>query len=325
MSDKIPTELSPAPKPFRAAAHYYETLTYAIYYAPRGRLRLYMVASELAQRYLYPTDLVVGIIGAEGSGKSTLIKGLFPGLELTNDDDGVNLQPAPIYNFSPDNYFAPHTFHVDIRYESAFRQRYEIVEAITKAISHGRRVVIEHFDLIYDALGYNAQILFGIGEEIIVARPNVFGPFPAAIKTVVDKTIKYRLMAHSAEDITSMVLERDYNYRIPIHHSDVKHGFVLNFPTKPDIDLAELEAKVKEIIRLDQPIISEGEEGILVGESAIPCTGPRTHVKHTGQIKNFRLVKKFGYHPISKEYMLIGIVGPKEPAGYDQISREIEA
>ncbi|MCC6123507.1 MAG: alanine-tRNA synthetase second additional domain-containing protein [Pirellulales bacterium] len=298
---------------------------YAAYYAPRGRLRLYMVASELAHRYLYPTDLVVGIIGAEGSGKSTLIKGLFPGLELTNDDDGVNLQPTPIYHFSPDNYFAPHTFHVDVRYESAFKQRFEIVEAITKAVSHGRRVVIEHFDLIYDALGYNAQILFGIGEEIIVSRPNVFGPFPAAIKAVVDKTIKYRLMAHSAEDITAMVLERDYNYRMPIHHSDVKHGFVLNFPTKPEIDLNELEAKVREIVKQDLPIVSEGEEGILVGESAIPCTGPRTHVQRTGQIKNFRLVKKFSYHPISKEYMLIGIVGPREQAGYDQLSRDIDA
>jgi Ser-tRNA(Ala) deacylase AlaX len=199
------------------------------------------------------------------------------------------------------------------------------VEAITNAVSHGRRVVIEHFDLIYDALGYNAQILFGIGEEIIVSRPNVFGPFPSAIKAVVDKTIKYRLMAHSAEDITGMILERDYNYRMGFHHSDVKHGFVLNFPSKPEIDLNELEAKVTEIIKSDLPIVSEGEDGILVGESTIPCTGPRTHVKRTGDIKNFRLVKKFGYHPISKEFLLVGIVGPKEQAGYDQLSREIEA
>jgi ribosome biogenesis GTPase A len=85
MSDQIPNVPSPAPKPFRASAHYYETLMYAVYYAPRGRMRLYMVASELSQRYLYPTDLVVGIIGAEGSGKSTLIKGLFPGLEACAD------------------------------------------------------------------------------------------------------------------------------------------------------------------------------------------------------------------------------------------------
>jgi GTPase SAR1 family protein len=322
--DEPHTEFNPIRTPFRASAHSYETLIYAAYYAPRGRLRLYMVASELAQRYLYPTDLIVGIIGAEGSGKSTLIKGLFPGLELTNDDDGVNLQPAPIHQFSPENYFAPHTFHVDVRYELAFKQKYQLVEAITRAVSHGRRVVVEHFDLIYDALGYNAQIIFGIGEEIIVARPNVFGPYPAAIKAVVHKTIKYRLMAHSAEDITSFVLERDYNYRFPVQHSDVKHGFVINFQLKPDIDLAELETKVKEIIRQQLPITPAGEDRIAIGDHIFPCTGTRTHVKHAGQIENFRLVKKFQYHPLLKQYMLIGIVGPRARAGYEEITGEVE-
>ena len=310
---------------FQGAAHQDEMLIYAVYSAPRGRQRLYLVAAQLAQRYLYPSDLVVGIIGAEAAGKSTLIKGLFPGLELTNDDDGVNLQPAPIYGFSPENYFAPHTFHIDVRFESAFKQQYEIVEAITRAVSHGRRVVVEHFDRIYDALGFNAQILFGIGEEIIVARPSVFGPFPAAIKAVVEKTIKYRLMAHSAEDITHFILERDYNYRLPIHHSNVKHGFVISFQNKPDIDLAELEAKVKDIIRQDLPIQPAGENRITIGEHAFPCTGTRTHVRRSGEIENFHLVKEFGYHFLLKEYMLIGIVGPHEPAGYENISKAIDA
>ena len=309
------------PTAYRGPEHYYETLIYAAYYAPRGRQRLYMVAGELAQRYLYPTDLLVGIIGAEGAGKSTIIKGLFPGLELTNDDDGVNLQPAPIYGFSPENYFAPHTFHVDIRYESAFKQQFEIVEAISRAVMHGRRVVVEHFDRIYNALGYNAQILFGIGEEIIVARPNVFGPFPEAIKAVVEKTIKYRLMAHSAEDITGFILERDYHYRFPVHHSDVKHGFVISFPDRPAVDLFELEAKVREIIRQDVPIQPAGENRIAIGEYVLPCTGTRTHVKRSGEIEGFRLVKEFSYHPILKEYMLVGIVGPQESAGYEDISR----
>jgi hypothetical protein len=317
-------EFSPLQMPSLAAAHHYETLIYAAYYAPRGRMRLYRVAGELAQRYLFPSDLIVGIIGTEGSGKSTLIKGLFPGLELTNDDDGVNVRPTPIYQFSPENYFAPHTFHVDVRYELAFKQKYQLVEAITCALSHGRRVVVEHFDLIYESLGYNAQIIFGIGEEIIVARPNVFGPFPAAIKGVVEKTIKYRLMAHSAEDLTSFVLERDYNFHFPVQHSDVKHGFVINFQTEPQINLAELEAKVKEMIRQQLPITPAGENRIAIGEHAFPCTGVRTHVKNTGQIERFRLVKKFQYHPLLKQYMLIGIVGPRDPAGYEGITREIE-
>ena len=49
------------------------------------------------------------------------------------------------------------------------------------------------------------------------------------------------------------MLERDYNYRIPVHHSDVKHGFVISFQQLPAIDLEQLEAKVKEIIAADVP------------------------------------------------------------------------
>ena len=320
MEEKKP-DIIPLQQQFGLPTYYSETLIYATYYAPRGRQRLYMLGAELSRRYLYPSDLIIGIIGAEGSGKSTLIQGLFPGLELTNDDDGVNIRPAQLYSFSPEDFFAPHTFHIDVRYEKAFRQNWQIAEAITAAVSHGRRVIIEHFDLIYDSLGYNAQIIFAIGEELIVARPSVFGPFPASLKAVVDKTIRYRLMAHSAEDITSFVLERDYNYRIPVHHSDVKHGFVISFREKPAFDLAELERKVKEIIARDVPIEPAGENRISIGDSQIPCTGTRTHVKRSGQIESFRLLKEFRYHPIFREHMLVGIVGTNEPAGYEEITR----
>ena len=303
---------------------YHETLIYSTYYAPRGRLRLYLLGGELARRYLYPTDLLIGIIGAEGSGKSTLIKGLFPGLELTNDDDGVNIQPAPIYSFHPEDYFAPHTFHIDVRYELAFKQKFEIAQAISEVVSHGRRVIVEHFDLIYETLGYNAQIIFGIGEEVIVTRPTVFGPFPKRIKDVVDRTIKFRLMAHSAEDLTSYVLARDYHYTPPILHSDVKHGFVISFPEKPRISIPELEVRVKDIILQDIPISIAGEDRIRFGEDEIYCTGTRTHVKSTGQIENFRLLKEYRYVPITREYLLVGIVGRKEIVGFEEINELLE-
>ena len=314
------TDLSLIQVPGGSPSQYSETLIYSTYYAPRGRQRLYLLGAELAHRYLLPSDLLVGIIGAEGSGKSTLIRGLFPGLELTNDDDGVNVRPAQLYGFSADDYFAPHTFHIDVRYERAFRQNWQIAEAITAAVSHGRRVVVEHFDLIHEALGYNAQIIFGIGEEVIVARPSVFGPFPDAIKAVVDRTVRFRFMAHTAEDLTGLVLQRDYNYRIPVHHSDVKHGFVISFQEKPPIDLARLEKGVLELIAADLPVEIAGEDRISVGEHPIPCTGTRTHVKRTGQIERFRLLKEFRYHPITREHMLVGIVGSAEPAGYEEIS-----
>lgn len=303
-----------------------DTLIYSVYHAPRGRLRMYALASKLAERYLYPTDLLIGVIGAEGGGKSILIRGLFSGLELTNDDRSINHTPSRLYSFDPTDCFSGHTFHVDIRYELAFKQRWQIAEAIHRAVSHGRRVVVEHFDLIYEALGCNAQVLFGIGEEVIVARPTVFGPFPAAIKKVVDRTIKYRLMAHTAEDLTGYILEHDYHYKKRLLHSDVKHGFVINFPEheKPEFDVAELEAKVNDMIRRDLPVEIAGDDLMRIGDGLIYCTGTRTHVKSTGRIENFRLIHDLRYNPISHEYLLIGVVGKREGhAGFEELTEAV--
>ena len=65
---------------------------YSTYFAPRGRSRIFNLGIQLAQLYLSPFDQIIGVIGEAGSGKSVLIKGMFPGLELTNDDDGVNVR-----------------------------------------------------------------------------------------------------------------------------------------------------------------------------------------------------------------------------------------
>ncbi len=299
---------------------HFETLMYATYYAPRGRPRLYMLGSLLAGRYLGPTDLLIGIIGGEGSGKSTLIKGLFPGLELTNDDDGVNLRSTPIYDFQPENFFAPHTFHIDVRYELAFKQPFEIIEAVNRAIENGRRVVIEHFDLLYKQLGYNAQIIFAIGEELVVCRPTVFGPFPAEIKSHAEKTAIFRRMAHTAEDITSYILAADYNYTRRVLHSDVKHGFVIKFSDKPDINIHDVEEKVLQVIKADVPVGIACKDKISIGDWQMYCTGTRTHVKSSGQIENFRLWQDYVYDPIWKEFMLVGMVGPKKGVGAEGIT-----
>ncbi len=297
-----------------------ETLIYAVYYAPRGRLRLYRLGRDIAERHLFPTDLLVGIIGAEGAGKSTLIRGIFPGLELTNDDEGINLRSAPLFDFAKADEFGPHTYHIDVRYEQAFHQLWEIPEAVVQAIRHKRRVVVEHFDLLYPHLQFNAQIILGLGEEVVVARPNVFGPHPQAIRDIVYRTVKYRKMAHSAEDITSLMLAREYGYQIPVLHSDVKHGFVIGFADKPDIDLARTEAAVRAVIAQDLPISPADDDSIRIGDEVMRCTGVRTHVKSTGQIESFRLLPEFRFNPITGEHLLVGIVGDaSEEAGFDQI------
>ena len=66
------------------------------YYAPRGHNRMYALGMQLAQMYLSPNDKLIGIIGEAGSGKSAIIRGMFPGLELTNDDNGVYVRPLPL-------------------------------------------------------------------------------------------------------------------------------------------------------------------------------------------------------------------------------------
>jgi hypothetical protein len=126
-------------------------------------------------------------------------------------------------------------------------------------------------------------------------------------------------MAHSAEDITSHILETDYGYTRPVLHSDVRHGFVINFPEKPGIDLAALEAKVRAVIAADVPIHPAGEDRIRVGEWEMRCTGTRTHAKSSGQIENFRLFREFKYDPLSKEYLLVGRVGKKQVIGFEDM------
>ena len=50
------------------------------YFAPRGHNRMYALGIQLAQQYLSPNDKLISIIGEAGSGKSALIRGMFPGI-----------------------------------------------------------------------------------------------------------------------------------------------------------------------------------------------------------------------------------------------------
>lgn len=296
-----------------------DTLRYAVYNAPRGRRRLFALGAELGQRYIAPSDRLIGIIGAEGSGKSTLIRGLFPGLELTNDDDGVNNRLTPIFDFAEEDFFSQHTFHIDMRYEMAFHQMWELVEAVNRVIQAGRRVVIEHFDLIYKQLGYNAQIIFAIGEDVRVFRPSIFGPSPLEVKRKVDENLQYRLMAHSAEDIVGDILKTEYNFKPSELHSDVRHGFVIGFPSQPEFAIPELEEKVRRVVEENVAIRPDEGDFIRVGERKIYCTGKRIHVKRSGDIEHFRLLNEFRYDPIAKQYLLVGIVGREEIDGFNEL------
>lgn len=295
---------------------YYEKTNghlYSVYFAPRGRDRMYALGMQIAQLHLSPFDRIIGVIGEAGSGKSMLIKGMFPGLELTNDDEGVNIRPLPILCQEDENrFYSPHTYHLDMRFEMGFTQLHVLVDAIRQAVERGKRVIVEHFDLLYEALGFNADLIVGIGEEVIVTRPNVFGPLPDTIASIVHKSIRTRQMAHTAEDLC----ERHMNHEdyLRCEHADIKNGFLLTFPdTRPEIDIQRLEEQVLADIRADLPVEYADDGHVRIGGGIQPCTGPRTHVSSTGKIEGFRLLKKLIWDARTGRWLLVGRVGALRP------------
>jgi len=285
-----------------------ESFAHSVYFAPRGKDRLMFLGNSISQRYLHANDKLVGLIGDAGAGKSLLIKGMFPGLILTNDDEGINMRPLPVLNDYQEGKFNAHTYHVDIRFETAFNQPWELAEAIEKAVNKGRRVVVEHFDLIERYFSITPELLIGIGEEVLVTRPGVFGPYSEEIVKIVFKSIKYRRMAHTAEDLTAMAIERRGYHRPPLH-SDVKSGFVLQFNEKPDFSIEKVEKEVLEMIKKDLKVCYYDDEHISIGGEKYICTGPRIHLRRTGQIEGFHLLSDYKIDPRTGYYLLAGFVG----------------
>jgi len=308
------------------------THLYSVYFAPRGNTRMFALGRQIAQQYLHPEDQLIGIIGDAGSGKSVLVKGMFPGLELTNDDEGVNIRPLPIMDMIDDPlgmnmgmlgslsksgmglFATPHTYHIDIRFEQGFTQMSQIVAAVTGALKKGKRVIVEHFDLLYPYLKMedsdlcvNADLIVGIGAEVMVTRPSMFGPFPQDIADIAFRTIKYRKMVHTAEDLVGYYLEDDY-YN-DCEHWDVKNGFVLGFREKPKKTPEELEALVKADIAKDLPVSFFDDGHIKIGDVQYFCTAPRNHVRRTSEIEGFTIMKEMPLDPISGRYLLVGLVG----------------
>ncbi|HIQ62506.1 MAG: hypothetical protein UFE80_08215 [Christensenellales bacterium] len=284
---------------------------YSVYFAPRGAVRMTVMGMQIAQRHLSAFDRLIGVVGDAGSGKSILMRGMFPGLELSNDDNGVNVRPLPILDLDGGGFYQPHTYHIDMRFEMAFTQVHVLADAVKEAIHRGRRVVVEHFELLYPHLDMNAELLIGVGEDIIVTRPTLFGPEPQDIADIAFKSIKYRRMAHTAEDLVERYLWDPYHGEYT--HSDVHHGFVLEFDQCPDVDLDLLEAWVLDHIAQNLPVCYVDDEHIRFGEKLHHCTGPRMHVTSTGQIENFRVLKEFRFDPIRAKFLLVGLVG--EPTG----------
>ncbi len=304
-----------------SASELHESHIYSTYFAPRGRKRIFNLGIQIAQLYLSPFDRIIGVIGEAGSGKSALIKGMFPGLELTNDDDGVNVRPLPLLEQdSETGFFTPHTYHMDVRFEMGFTNLNTLTEAVLQAIRRDKRVVIEHFDLIYPQLQMNANLLIGVGEEIVITRPTLFGPTPRDVYDRVYQSLPYRLMAHTAEDLCELCMTAEQVDSCI--HSDVHHGFILAFRDQPPaIDLESLEGRVQELIARELPVSYADESHIRIGGRLHYCTGPRTHVRNTSEITGFRLVHHFIRDPFNRAWLLVGCVGEDADTNIQSLNR----
>ena len=99
-----------------------------------------------------------------------LIKGMFPGLELTNDDAGVNVRPLPLLNIDEENiFYTPHTYHVDVRFEMGFTQPGVLADAVMEAKRRNRRVVVEHYELLYPYMHEKAGLclFYTVREKLL--------------------------------------------------------------------------------------------------------------------------------------------------------------
>ena len=286
------------------------------YFAPRGRERLLQLGERISQLHLSFTDRLIGIIGAAGSGKSSLIHGMFPGLELSNDDDAILTRKIMQFRSGFADLHSATTFHLDMRFQLAFTQMYEIVDFVNQALAARKRLVIEHFDLLTDALGRNADLLIAIGEQIIITRPSIFGPEPHTLSRMVESSLIYRKMAHSAEEVTTLALAELFNlHEDHFYSADIAKGYVLKFNEDPNLsreDLCRLEQRILDLIRADLPISYIDEDHIKVGERILPCEGPRIHVRSTGEIEDFSLHHSLIYDGRYDAWCLVGLLGATE-------------
>ena len=158
---------------------------------------------------------------------------MFPGLQLSNDDDIVNPHKMLQVRNSMMEVDEATTFHIDIRFQMAFTQMFEIVDYVNSLLERNRRVVVEHFNLLYPALGRNADIIVGIGEEIIVTRPSLFGPHLRVFIILCIVTSISKNGAFSRRSNTE-VLHETFDIMEEEYFFLISERFVIKFHKKPD-------------------------------------------------------------------------------------------
>ena len=79
-----------------------------------------------------------------------------------------------------------------------------------------------------------------------------------------------------------------------------------------------------EMIEQDLPVTYKDENHVTIGPYTHYCTGPRTHVSRTGQIKDFHLLYHFLHDHKNKKYLLVGCVGQANLERLRALDKRIE-
>jgi hypothetical protein len=132
-------------------------------------------------------------------------------------------------------------------------------------------------------------------------------------------------MTHTAEDLCEYYLKHTVGNEEPYVHSDVRHGFVLGFQHKPEVNLDDMEKAINDIIAQDITISYKDDQHILIGDNLHACTGPRIHVGSTGEIHKIALNKEFMVEPDTGRYLMVGIVGIHAPMKIKDLNKIMTA
>ena len=123
------------------------------------------------------------------------------------------------------------------------------------------------------------------------------------------RSVVSRLRVHTTEDLCEYFLAKQGIDSHLYEHADVRRGFILSFFNKPDIDLQVLNDQMNSIIHDDVPISYLDESHIMIDDDIHKCTGPRMHVRSTGEIEKVTLLKEMLKEPITDRYLLVGVIG----------------
>ena len=85
--------------------------------------------------------------------------------------------------------------------------------------------------------------------------------------------------------------------------------------------LREPLKQVAEVIARDVPVDYVDESHIRIDHMIHECTGPRTHVRSTGKVQGFRLLKHFVFDPYTRRYLLVGCVGEDSETYMQRLDR----